>query len=516
MAAPSPTTTQDKKQITKKETINVLKLIPVFLDIVLATDRRLLTSPFRGDKGAPTYRRDVTYCTMRHILSGFSVIEGQYLTPSTAKAYKSVCRSWQWKADIVDLGGGAKGNWIGRRDAKVMMLYFHGGGYIAAATPGHVKFQFRLQYDMVKAGHSFSILSMEYTLAPYATYPGQLGQAVAALRYLIEVEKKDPANIIVGGDSAGGNLCSALLLHLGHPHPSSASKPVLTEAPPETVPTGTTPETSDVKADNPVSPSVAVPALKLNSPLRAALLISPWVDFDTTRPSLKHNAKSDYLTATALDRASGAFGAIATGGKHDEYSEPVKAPVEWWADVSKVVKEVLVWGGGGEVLIDGIEEFGARMKEGFDRADGIEMVVGKGKVGGKDERSEEEKEGRNGGVRDKPSGMDSPTLPVTTEDTPTPLNSTTTNGTTYSTANGSIEKTPTTPDVETPTALAHTETRTKDFGADPEEKSRVKVVVTPREGHEEMIINNVVRISKKGQGGKEVDKWLNVVLGRRT
>ena len=39
----------------------------------------------------------------------------------------------------------------------------------------------------------------------------------------------------------------------------------------------------------------------------------------------------------------------------DAYSEPVLASSEWWEPVADVVEEVLIWGGGNEILIDGIE-----------------------------------------------------------------------------------------------------------------------------------------------------------------
>src|ERR1700743_203303 len=90
--------------------------------------------------------------------------------------------------------------------------------------------------------------------------------------------------IFIGGDSAGGNLASELLLHLSKPHPS-------------------------------------VPALKLPSRLKGAVLISPWVSFSTTSRSYTDNAESDYLTVTALNNASTIF--IGPRGTHDEYSEPV-------------------------------------------------------------------------------------------------------------------------------------------------------------------------------------------------
>jgi acetyl esterase/lipase len=100
-----------------------------------------------------------------------------------------------WKPNTIDLGGGVKGHWMGPSNAENVMLYFHGGGYIGYATPGHLKYQFALQQAAQEAGHNFSIFSVSYTLAPEKVYPHQLLQATLALRYLLEVEKRDPGTV---------------------------------------------------------------------------------------------------------------------------------------------------------------------------------------------------------------------------------------------------------------------------------------------------------------------------------
>lgn len=136
----------------------------------------------------------------------------------------------------------------------------------------------------------------------------------------------------MGGDSAGGNLTAALLEHIAHPH-----------------------------AD--------VPPVSLAHPLHAVLLISPWISFSTTWSTFNSNAESDYISKRAIARAAATY--IAPGSKPDAYAEPNTSPVEWWADIAKsVVQNILIWGGGGEVLLDGIKDFAAKVGEGFARADG--------------------------------------------------------------------------------------------------------------------------------------------------
>ena len=319
----------------------------------LALDFRLVYSPFRGKSGARTYRRDVSYATLRALLSGLSALQGQKISPSTSAVYERVAQSRHQKPDTVDLGAGAQGHWIGRRNAKYVLLYFHGGGYIAAASPGHLKFQFDLQRALSRGrnndnndnndddvpAHDFAILSLSYTLAPQATYPTQLAQAVSALRYLVVTEGRAPETVLLGGDSAGGNLACALMLHLARPHPEAQVVEPL--------------------------------ALGEGKRLRGVVLISPWVDFATTDPSFERNGQKDYLTMTALNRASSTF--VGLGGKRDIYCHPSEAGEEAWRDVAGKVGEILVWGGGGEVLIDGIRKFAGIVKNGFEMADGTSL-----------------------------------------------------------------------------------------------------------------------------------------------
>lgn len=132
---------------------------------------------------------------------------------------------------------------------------------------------------------------------------------------------------MVGGDSAGGNLTLAVLSHILHPHPDPT-----------------------------------IPRVSLSAPLRATILISPWVSFDTTWESFRKNAGSDIFDARALKRWSQGFMGAAPS---DAYAEPLTADPDWWRGLHGLTSEALVWGGGGEVLIDGIREFYWKIKEGW-------------------------------------------------------------------------------------------------------------------------------------------------------
>ena len=53
-----------------------------------------------------------------------------------------------------------------------------------------------------------SILALEYTLVPQASYPTQLHQAIAGYKFLL-AKTHDLSRIIFSGDSAGGTATSA-------------------------------------------------------------------------------------------------------------------------------------------------------------------------------------------------------------------------------------------------------------------------------------------------------------------
>ncbi|KAI8057913.1 alpha/beta hydrolase fold-domain-containing protein [Syncephalis plumigaleata] len=95
----------------------------------------------------------------------------------------------------------------------IVWLYFHGGGYIAGDPMMHVSaFKHLLRSLRVKNNiRNVRLLAVKYPLAPEHYYPSQVNIAFSAYRWLINVHKTPSSKIIVGGDSAGGNLSLALL-----------------------------------------------------------------------------------------------------------------------------------------------------------------------------------------------------------------------------------------------------------------------------------------------------------------
>jgi acetyl esterase/lipase len=194
--------------------------------------------------------------------------------------------------------------------------------------PGHMQFLLTLKDTLVAQGTDAAILLLAYDLAPEHTYPTQLKQAVEVLRYMVETEGRSPSDISLGGDSAGGNLTLGVLSHLSHPHPDIAP-------------------------------------LDLSSRLHGAILISPWCSFNVHTDSHEKNKEKDMFDGRALSRWSTAFLGSSSPYAGDFYSEPVTAPASWWEATADVIDEVLIWGGGNEILLDGIEEFARRFEKGF-------------------------------------------------------------------------------------------------------------------------------------------------------
>lgn len=114
---------------------------------------------------------------------------------------------------------GVPAHWLSPANchAERVVLYIHGGAFVAY-TPQI--------YAAMVAGWCKPLkaraLMLDYSLAPETPFPTALDQAGTAYRWLLERGVK-AQNIVIAGDSAGGNLTLALLQRLrdeGAPLPS--------------------------------------------------------------------------------------------------------------------------------------------------------------------------------------------------------------------------------------------------------------------------------------------------------
>jgi monoterpene epsilon-lactone hydrolase len=105
---------------------------------------------------------------------------------------------------------GVPGEWsqVAGSDPSRVLLFFHGGGYCSGSILSHRRM-------VTEAGRAARMrtLAIGYRLAPEHPYPAAHEDAMAAWRFLRR-QGIAAENIVVGGDSAGGNLTIALINRL--------------------------------------------------------------------------------------------------------------------------------------------------------------------------------------------------------------------------------------------------------------------------------------------------------------
>lgn len=94
----------------------------------------------------------------------------------------------------------------GRKNRKYL-YYLHGGAYVTGLLSMYRDFAMGLS-DNITA------VLLDYRLAPEYQYPTQLNEACDVWNDLTQRRGIRPEDIIIGGDSSGGNLTLALLLKL--------------------------------------------------------------------------------------------------------------------------------------------------------------------------------------------------------------------------------------------------------------------------------------------------------------
>lgn len=107
----------------------------------------------------------------------------------------------------------------GARKRPKVVLYLHGGGFVAGSRHTHRELAGR-----IARASGARVLVPEYRLTPEHPYPAANEDCLAAYRWLLEREA-EPSQIVIGGDSAGGFLTLSTLLALrdaGDPLPAAA------------------------------------------------------------------------------------------------------------------------------------------------------------------------------------------------------------------------------------------------------------------------------------------------------
>lgn len=101
-----------------------------------------------------------------------------------------------------------------------VLIYLHGGGFVYGLTPPHLQMG---AYLAKKLG--MRILMVDYRLAPDYPFPASLDDCVTTYRWLLK-QGISARNIVMAGDSAGGNLTITSLMKLrdsSDPLPAAAA-----------------------------------------------------------------------------------------------------------------------------------------------------------------------------------------------------------------------------------------------------------------------------------------------------
>ncbi|KAK5662198.1 hypothetical protein OQA88_8103 [Cercophora sp. LCS_1] len=239
------------------------------------------------------------------------------------------------KPDVIPLPDGQSSLlWVGDRSRATKFVYFfHGGGYVCPLLPGHLEWCLRAYVAAAQAheGEEVAVAVLAYTLSPPAKYPAQLVQAVAGLKWLLESGIR-PGDLVIGGDSAGGNLTAQVLGHLLHRHPEAEE-------------------------------------IVLGDKLAGAFLVSPWVSGRVEGGSYARNGGIDMLSGGFIkDGVENLVGgsvcqAEMEGG--NVWCWPVDGDCEkWFTGLDEVVEMVYVTVGAQEVFLDQGVEFAEAVRRG--------------------------------------------------------------------------------------------------------------------------------------------------------
>jgi len=185
-----------------------------------------------------------------------------------------------------------------------VILYLHGGGYVAGSINTHKDLGAR-----IAQASNVRLLIIDYRLAPEQPFPAALEDAVTAYQWLISTEGILPENVVIAGDSAGGGLTAATLVKLR-------------------------------------DDGITLPA--------AAVMLSPWTDLAQTGDSIKLKAAEDpFIRPEELDFDANLY-------KGDDNAEnPLISPL--YANLEGL-PPMLIHVGTAEILLDDAVRFTERAR----------------------------------------------------------------------------------------------------------------------------------------------------------
>jgi len=333
---------------------------------------RLAISPLSRTEKSKHWRRVLHDAIYRWLIYTLPIPTLAGLFPSTEDVYTAWVKKHKLPVVIEDLPDSedAKLFWIGDKAAKKVVLYMHGGGFSLGMPDASCDFWwYIIKQVKMDTGVDIGIAILRYGtwfpsvksisqplmlnnlctgLVPKQHFPTPLRQTIAGLSHLLAPSSgRSPGDIILSGDSAGGNMVLQLLLHTAKPMPSIPSQP-----------------------------SLAVPPSPLSNPemegkkLLGAYMMSPYLDLLARNPACKSyvtNYDSDITSQVKLeDFGQRVMAGIPTSdpevAKLLPYIDSQLAPAGFYSDLPSTISSILISAGGGEALLDDIIQFGEILK----------------------------------------------------------------------------------------------------------------------------------------------------------
>ncbi|KAI0156513.1 alpha/beta hydrolase fold-3 domain-containing protein [Xylariaceae sp. FL1272] len=209
----------------------------------------------------------------------------QVIRPASADVYLGLLASSTVQPAVIG------GTWYPRvPDAdlrgKRVFLYFHGGAFIQG--DGRDETCGPIAAKLIEKGGADAVFSVQYRLSGYGglnPFPAALQDAVTSYLYLLKTLHVPATQVVLAGDSSGGNLAVALLRYLHH-----------------------------------FGSTINV------SPPKCAVLISPWVEPFYYNTGDNPHRKTDFVPSTYGHWGANAYAGRWPNARSDPYVTPLGKP----------------------------------------------------------------------------------------------------------------------------------------------------------------------------------------------
>ncbi|KAF7971932.1 hypothetical protein HWV62_19459 [Athelia sp. TMB] len=263
------------------------------------------------------------YCT-----STFNTTQLQWLDGHNLDKIVSWGKSNKVNVDVEDIGEDANLLWIGEKRTDKVILYLHGGGFLIPLSDNMPDLLRHIQLKVGGVKSGVGLVMLDFSTVTERPFPAQLLQANLAISHLFKSGVL-PENLQLIGDSAGGSLILQLFSHALHDFPDpaftskSALRPIIS---------------GDIK------------------PLRAAYLMSPYVNLSGYGGSFESNGDKDILPLKIWREWGTRLIKLIPKSQHN-FVQFSTGPDDWFDGVSKLVNQVLITAAEDECLHDDIVAF---------------------------------------------------------------------------------------------------------------------------------------------------------------